>query len=111
MIEEESEAAEESLNEESRGNVRVKMFAVDGWTEKGITTCKESVKAQRRIGKTDEPVQRVNELLSSFVITERKAMNRSMNQGPQVSNNIQVSEFYGNSIVICSFSACLGAIS
>ena len=87
------------------------MFAVDGWTEKGITSCKESVKAQRRIGKTDEPVQRVNELLSSFVITERKAMNRSMNQGPQVSKNIQVSEFYGNSIVICSFSACLGAIS
>ena len=33
MIEEESEAAEESLNEESRGNVRVKMYAVDHWMD------------------------------------------------------------------------------
>ena len=33
MIEEESEAAEESLNEESRGNVRVKMHAVDHWMD------------------------------------------------------------------------------
>ena len=107
---EELEAAEDSLNEESRGTVSVKMYAVDGWTGKGITSCKGSIKAQRRIGKTDEPVQRVNELLSSLVITDRKAMNRSMNLGPQVSKNIQVSEFYENSIVIFSFSACLGAI-
>ena len=100
---EEQETGGESLDTEiQKGTARVKMYAVDGCTGKGITSCKESDKAHSRIGNTDEPVWRVNELLSSLVINERKDINRSftqsMNQGLQVIKTIQVNKLYGNSI-------------
>ncbi|XP_023347479.1 uncharacterized protein LOC111716272 [Eurytemora carolleeae] len=90
---EEQETGGESLATESKGTAGLKIYAVDECTGKGITCCKESDKAHSRIRNTDEPVWRVNELLSSLVINERKYINRSftqsMNQGLQVIKTIQ----------------------
>jgi len=99
---EEQETGGESLATESKGTAGLKIYAVDECTGKGITCCKESDKAHSRIRNTDEPVWRVNELLSSLVINERKYINRSftqsMNQGLQVIKTIQVNKLYGNSL-------------